>query len=451
MTKRDTTRPTAESGQEVAKQTRLATFSKSKFSPGFWADKVFRPTYTRDGQRFEVAEFWARIQHAGRREKLALSTNDRQEASRKAALLYQRVKATGWQSALAEFAPDRATAKGVPTVGELLDAAAKAADVSPRSLRNYGVCFRRIVADAFGIRGDVSRFDYRHGGREAWRQRIDRIRLDKLTPARVQAALNSRVADARGNPLAEQPARTTAASVLRQAKSLFSPNLKLPFENLPNPFEGVRVKSGTPRKYASTIDAAELLRDGKAELAEADPEAYKALLLALGAGLRKAEIDCLQWQQVDTAANVIRVATTEAFATKTDSSEGEVYVDPGLVSELDAYRAAATSLFVLESPFAPRPQSRVAYYRAARTFDRLTKWLRGKGVMGHKPIHALRKEFGSLVCASADIHTASRQLRHASIALTSTYYVDNRRRVAPPIGAMLASNPEQTTATVTSK
>jgi integrase len=42
-----------------------------------------------------------------------------------------------------------------------------------------------------------------------------------------------------------------------------------------------------------------------------------------------------------------------------------------------------------------------------------------------------------LVTESADIFTASRQLGHASIALTATYYAENRRRVAPQIGAML--------------
>lgn len=438
MTQPHKTPPNAESGKEVAKQNGFAILAGNKFSPQYWAARVYRPAYVRDGQRGEVAEFWARIQHDGRREAVGLGTNDKQDASRRAANLYKAVKSAGWQAALAKFAPDRATVAGAPTVGELIATVAQAADVSPKSLHGYSVCLRKLAADAVGVKATASRFDYHGKGHAEWLARVNRIRLDKLTPARIQAALNARIAKARGNPLAEQKTRTTAASVLRQAKALFNPELKLPFDRLPNPFEGVRVKVGTPRKYSSTIDAAALMRAGRSELAESDPEAYKAFLLALGAGLRKAEIDCLQWQQIDTAANVIRVTTSEHFATKTDSSEGEVFVDPGLVAELERFRTNATSLFILESPFAPRPESPVAYYRAAATFDRLTKWLRGKGIMGHKPIHTLRKEFGSLVCASADIHTASRQLRHASIALTATYYVDGRRRVAPPVGAFLS-------------
>ena len=420
MTKRDTTPPTPQSGKEVAKKTNSATFQKSKLSPAYWRERVFRPTYGTGADRREVLEFWARIQHAGRREAIGLSTNDREAGSRIAARLYARVKSAGWTVALAEFAPDRNTAKGVPTVGEVIEAASKSADIGANSLRGYVVCFRKLAADAYGVRATANRFDYRNGGLAAWRKRVDSIRLDKLTPKRIQAALDRRVEAAKGNPLAERKARITAASTLRQAKALFSPDRKLPFEKTPNPFAGVTVKVGTPPKYVSTVKAGDLMRAAKTDLATNHPEAYKVFLLALGAGLRAAEIDNLQWQQIDAAANTIRVMTTATFETKTESSEREVFVDAGLIAELDKFRAAATSLYVLESERQPKPGAAVASYRAETTFNTLKKWLRANGITGHKPIHTLRKEFGSLVTESADIFTASRQLGHASIALTAT-------------------------------
>jgi integrase len=60
-------------------------------------------------------------------------------------------------------------------------------------------------------------------------------------------------------------------------------------------------------------------------------------------------------------------------------------------------------------------------------------------VNSKKPLHTLRKEFGSLVNQATDIHTASRQLRHATIKMTAAVYTDHRRRPgsAVPIGAML--------------
>jgi integrase len=51
----------------------------------------------------------------------------------------------------------------------------------------------------------------------------------------------------------------------------------------------------------------------------------------------------------------------------------------------------------------------------------------------------LRKEFGSLVLLSSDLVAAQRQLRHSTINLTASVYVENRRHAAPDIGSMLAS------------
>ena len=36
----------------------------------------------------------------------------------------------------------------------------------------------------------------------------------------------------------------------------------------------------------------------------------------------------------------------------------------------------------------------------------MTAWLRAQGVEGDRPLHTLRKEFGSIICAAADIHTS---------------------------------------------
>jgi len=42
-----------------------------------------------------------------------------------------------------------------------------------------------------------------------------------------------------------------------------------------------------------------------------------------------------------------------------------------------------------------------------------------------------------MICASADIHTASRQLRHANLATTAAYYTDHRRRATVPVADIL--------------
>jgi integrase len=64
-------------------------------------------------------------------------------------------------------------------------------------------------------------------------------------------------------------------------------------------------------------------------------------------------------------------------------------------------------------------------------------WLHDNGVSGDRPIHVLRKEFGSIINAQSDIHAASSQLRHSNIATTSAIYADNRKRSTVAVGKML--------------
>lgn len=448
MEKHDTTSPTKKSGKEVAKSGGRV----SKFAPAYWRDRIFRPTYQNETGTQEVQELWCRIQHGGRREAIGLGSNDKDQAARTAAKLFTRIKAAGWAVALAEFDPDRHASKGVPTVGDVIEAAlaanAKAlgADhhAAENSMHGYVNCFRKLAAEACGLRADAGRFDYVNGGNAAWLKRVHAIRLDKITADRIEQVRVRRMKAAAGNPLAEKRAKVTFASTLRQAKSLFSKDRPLQLEGLVNPFAGLKAGSGTPTKYASTVNAGDLMRSAKQDLAQKHPESYKAFLLALGAGLRAGEIDNLQWQHIDAKAGTIRAMTTATFDTKTESSQREVFVDAGLIAELEHYRNKATALYVLESDRKPKPNAKRAEYRAEATFDHLKKWLRAHGITAHKPIHTLRKEFGSLVTQSADLLAASRQLGHASIATTAAYYAENRKRVAPQIGDML--KPQPTTA-----
>jgi hypothetical protein len=56
------------------------------------------------------------------------------------------------------------------------------------------------------------------------------------------------------------------------------------------------------------------------------------------------------------------------------------------------------------------------YYRCDAIFDSLTAWLRQNGVKTQRPLHTLRKEFGSLVCQAHGIHATSKALLFCSEA-----------------------------------
>jgi len=59
-----------------------------------------------------------------------------------------------------------------------------------------------------------------------------------------------------------------------------------------------------------------------------------------------------------------------------------------------------------------------------------------KGVGTQKPLHTLRKEFGSLVNQAHGIHAASKALRHADISVINNFYTDSRARVTPGLGKL---------------
>jgi hypothetical protein len=67
-------------------------------------------------------------------------------------------------------------------------------------------------------------------------------------------------------------------------------------------------------------------------------------------------------------------------------------------------------------------------YRAHSVFERLTKWLRKKGVNSRKPIHELRKEFGSMVNRKHGLSAAKDLLRHPDISITASHYIDSPRQ-----------------------
>jgi len=101
------------------------------------------------------------------------------------------------------------------------------------------------------------------------------------------------------------------------------------------------------------------------------------------------------------------------------------------------YSAQKTSDFVIESAVPARSQATYSHYRCQKHFDGLIKWLSDQGVKASKPLHTLRKEYGSQVCAKHGIYAASLGLRHADIAITSQHYLDKRQRATAGLGAFL--------------
>jgi integrase len=380
-----------------------------------------------------------KLQHAGQRRKLSLETPIKPAAAARARDNYLTVLAGGWDALIK---PEQVTASrttGV-TVGHFLSELSSKSDMKAKTLAGYAIAFRGIVAGICGIEGGREKFDHRSGGHARWIERIHAVRLSEVTPERVQAWKRAFLARAGKDPIALRSARTSFNSFLRRAKSLFAPGaikhlaIQLPS---PLPFEGIKFEPRQSMRYRSSIDATELSQAAQRELAEQEPNVYLAFLLALGAGLRRIEIDRLEWSAFRWEESVIRIEPTRYFDVKTEHSIGDVQVDPELMTIFLGYAARALTSFVIENDNLPIADATFENYRAQATFERLIGWLKAHGVRSRKPIHELRKEFGSMVNRMHGLSAAKDLLRHADIQITASHYIDAPRKATSGLGPLL--------------
>jgi hypothetical protein len=417
------------SGQEVAK------FGKTDVR--YWHAAIFKPTYTLDRRVVHVEDWAARIQWRGRRETFNLKTSNKAAAAAKAKDIYTMLVGAGWDATLQKFKPEMSL-KSVSTVGDFINELRDHWSGKPKTFEDYCRSFRHILSDIFHIKGGRERFDYVKGGRAGWIAKIDRIRLADVTPDKLNKWRIGYLKQADGNPVKQRRARITCNSIMRQAKSLFSPELLAhvsPHKPDKLPFDGVPFYERESQRYRSNIDIEALIQAAVHELPQ---EQLKIFLLATMAGLRRNEIDKLQWSAFRWDHAVVRIEETEHFAPKSSEAAGDVPVDKELLAMFRGWHAKATGAFVIEAETQPRSATTYAHYRAQTHFDALTVWLRAKGIRALKPLHELRIEFGSQLCAKYGIYAASRMLRHADIRVTAQHYLDTKERTPIGLGNLLA-------------
>lgn len=447
-------------GQEVAKQKKAVRKTKwPKTDSRHWQGRLFKNTFTRDGERQETADWCVRMSAKGRRETFNLATPNAEAAALRALKIYKTLAGAGWDATLAEHKPAAAPKPAKPaTIGEWVESVRATTDFRPATLTNYAQSLRQIASEIEDI-GDqpalnedgtpkrdrkrhpilLSRFDHKAGGRNAWLAKVDALPLSVLSAAAVQRWKLEYIARAGNAPDARRRAENSAASLIRCARALFSEKARefaakeliLPD---PLPFAGVKLPKKGNTAYQSRIDAGTLIANARAELTG---EPFKIFTLGLLCGLRKREIDLLIWSQVDFKKGVIRIERTEYFQPKSEDSAGEVDLDPETVALLRGWKANATGPFVIESSRPPRHEASRTNYRCTPHFDSLYTWLKKHGITARKPLHELRKELGAILASTQGIFAAQSALRHAQISTTASYYTDKKRRITAGLGALL--------------
>jgi integrase len=439
-------------GQALAKQKELdrkPNWPKSDLR--HWKERIFRNSFTRDGQKHETADWCVRFYHEGRRETFNLGTPNSNAAASRALKLHRTLIGAGWKAVIAEFKPNVAQVKKSQTqiappeidttIGELITAATRLSSARKESLDTYAKALRRIATGVLALKGGKSGPKQ---GTDAWRQMIDATPLDKLTPAAVLAWKNAFLKSA-ANPQERNSAAVTVNSLLRNSKALLSKRIRPFLEKemvLPSQlwFENVPMEKEPSMRYNSTIDAGSILGAAMKGLAPEQPEVFKALILTLICGLRRSEADAIQWEQVDLEAGTLEIRDTAHRALKSADSAGKIALDDEVVTLLRKLKARTKSPFILETPKlsrTPFKEHKSRSYRCDATHTTLIQWLRQHGVNGKRPIHTLRKEIGSIIATREGIFAASRYLRHSDIRITSRLYADSKTLVSAGLGGLL--------------
>ena len=410
----------------------------AKTDTRYWLSSIRKPVNSRG----EVSPHWyMQLSFQKQRLSFGLRTGNKEAAARRARDIYNDLVTLGVEATLANQRPEVSEPPPKPaTVGEWVEAAAKVFAGSKTTFGNYARCLRLIVGDILAVAKTKKRFA--RGKGDASKAIINATPLDILTVEAVQAWRIGFVAKAGNNPAAQRTAKISCNSLLRQAAALFSKKI-LKFLNgfeLPNPlpFSDCEKYPRESMRYHSKVDIGVLLQKAQSELGANDPEAFKVLLLGVGVGLRRAEIDRLLWRQVDLNAGIIQVETTEAGGLKSEDSAGEVELDETLCAIFRGYRARAVGEFVVEHEGGRSGlQEWGRQYRCNPIFKRSLAWLRANGLNVSKPIHTLRKEAGSMISTKSGIHAASQFLRHSDIQVTAMHYADHKDRVTVDIGGLL--------------
>lgn len=476
-------------------QSKPTRFSRNDIR--YWEQRVYQPAFRDDdGSAKMSGNYHVKIQAHRERRGVSLHATSVRSAAKAARELDAMVRLQGWEKGLKLFRGETPVPKISLTLGDYLAEVVACGVIKPRTLRTYTTKVRTIAAfitrpkmpeipEKVGSakkscksesKKTYSKFDYVNGGAAVWQQFVDATPLHLLNTENILCWRKECLKPHDQNPRKLASATKTVNSCIRAGKAIFAAKVreKLPHVLLPDPvpFVTLNLLKESKSRYRSQIASPkELLAAGVDELAMATAEsefqtvwkksgvsevapapapaeriraelsafrkneAFKVLVLGLCAGLRRGEIDGLIWPQVDFTNSCLWMETTEVHDLKADS-EGKIPLDRHVLELLKNWQSQTKNQFVLIGGDSKVGSDKVQY-RSNRVHRELIKWLKSKGLTSRMAIHTLRKEFGSIICAEAGIHAASRLLRHANISMTAAVYADHRNHVTVGLGSSL--------------
>lgn len=425
---------------------RPRSYSKTDFR--YWLSRVNRHTWTVAGVTHQASDYSMRLSHAGKRVYFPLNTPSKETAAKMAADLYRDVQLNGWEEATQKFKRGGAEepAADAITIGTVISAAAtRSIHLKPSTLSGYSTSLRQIAAACAGIvMTKEEKHDYVNGGTAKWRVATEAVPLASLTGAAIRKWQNAYVSAAK-DPLERQRRVNSCNSLRAQASRLFSSSMLQLYRDaeldVTNPFHGVKPLPSRGGRYTARFDAAELLRDAFIELAHGsntDKQALRVVVLSLTCGLRRGEVDRLQWSAINFEAGFLTIQTTADGAVKAVGSTRTVGLSPSVCDMLKNWKGTGKGVYVIAEEGTARPDATFRHYRASRAFNRALEWLRAKLPATTKPLHHLRKEAGAIVAEGRGIYAAATMLGHRDVRTTSDSYAHLREHIGTGIELGLA-------------
>ena len=411
----------------------------------YWKTKLFLNSYRdRDGNKVEIPEYYVRLRYAGVTKKVKLHTADKDKAAEEALDLSVQLRGKGWSAVTAV----QARLPSSPTIDEFCEAykaAAASMENPPRpiSVAGYLRHFRQICKLA----------------------RVSRLR--ELTPEAVERARDKYRAQARAEKRSESGLQNSLGIIVRNAAACFSVEARSIMGRqglaVENPFAGIKRSqkiepvTALPRETVDSIwNDLPLLRDGdpnakapklasftkqyrkqhegrKARWLPIDfrrprPDAYCAILLGLGVGLRANEIDKARWSwlKFDGKGGCFLEIKEESDFKPKGGTLRLIRIPTALHDELTKARRDLSSPYILGGKASAAVEEHGWGYRCRETLRVVNAWLREHDVETEEvrgnPLHRLRKQFGSEVATGFGLFAAQKLLGHSSPTVTSKYY-----------------------------
>jgi len=366
-------------------------------------------------QQTPHAPWHFRLRRGGEDKPRSLKTADAETAVKRArqALQAHDQGTDAWRDHL-----DATRQKAKPnshTVGELLAAYQTAAAVEgnkPRTIHNNAGALRLILRAARELPTTEAA------------DALTLTALQRKTVAAYKASVAAQ-ADAAPDDTAAQRIRRSANSLMRQARSIFNRHLREHYQHtaglrLPETLDEFLAtpmfKAVAKQEYWPPTDTViESTFQALPTLQRDDPNAFAAIWLALGYGLRKSEIAATRCDWFITRDGL-------------DYLRGDRIAKDGILPDVRAMQGAALQLRaqIQQRAAAQGPDayllSGIHQERTDQVFRRVGDWLAGHGWKTQKKIHELRAWAICQVIIKNGWVAGSQWARHKQVSTTQEYY-----------------------------